>query len=786
MASRAQDVPSVAEVVVTAQRREQSLRNVPISISVASGKDIQAQGFRDMTDLQGFTPSLQAQADVRGTAILVRGIGTTGSNLGFEQAAPTFIDGMHFGRGSSIVNAFLDIERVEVLRGPQPVFFGQNAASGALNITTRKPGSVWKGYVLGETGNNAMRTVELAFGGPVSDTLGVRVAVKYDANEGHLTNVWTGGKFPHKEVRVGRVTLRWRPTDALQITAKAEAAHQQTGGRSVALALTPGNPNPLDATYVVYPNGGFQQIGTPSIPLTTRFGDRGLTLGPTFLRLPPQVRRGFGSARNTDLLDLSRVAAEQDFLPGTETRPWHTNVNIDYAFGNGLVLTSLSGFNHHWRYGRITNTENGVFAIVRTNELEIVDTFSQELRLTSPTGGFLEWMAGAYYQKEDLSTDIDMKNAQFRTRIFNQITRTTAQQTNKWLSGFGAATLNLADRWSLDLGGRYTEVNKAASAAGWEGYWIVEGGGRATRHGQVVVGMGPITPTGVTVADTYKTSDFNPQAVLRWRPTHDLSLYAKYAESFKSGGFDFGKARLDAGRKDAFVFGDETAVNYEIGARAGFWDGRATADLTFFWSTFTGLQQSAFDERLGRNIVRNAAGQRVRGVEFDANVAATDHLTLGLNGALYDGKVTSFPGATCSDQEFQAGLCTGPNGTIDRSGFPALNTPNWTYVLNADYWRPVSGNYKIMFRGNFKHSDGYLTDDTYSSMVKMDQHMDLSVILGFGPRDDRWRLSIWGRNLLQPLPTYHPEADIFPDGLVETNVSPSMLRTYGVQLRYDF
>jgi iron complex outermembrane receptor protein len=234
------------------------------------------------------------------------------------------------------------------------------------------------------------------------------------------------------------------------------------------------------------------------------------------------------------------------------------------------------------------------------------------------------------------------------------------------------------------------------------------------------------------------------------------------------------------------VFNDETAKNYEVGARTSFWEGRASADLTLFWSEFEGLQQSAFDERLGRNIVRNAAGQRVRGVEFNLSVAPIDNLVLGVNGAIYDGEVTSFPGATCGEQEFQAGLCTGPNGTIDRSGYPALNTPDWVYVVNGDYWVPVAGHYKITLHGNFKHSAGFLTDDAYSSMVKMDEHEDLSLTLGFGPQDNKWRISLWGRNLLEPVPTYHPEADIFPDGLAEANITPSMLRTYGVQVRYDF
>ena len=168
------------EIVVTAQRRAQSLQDVPISIQAITGDEMVRQGFRTMNDMSVFSPGLVVKVEEEEQGLMLRGAGTQSKGVGVEAAVPAFIDGIHFGRASSLKSAFLDVEQVEVLRGPQPVFFGQNATAGALNIRSRRPGEEWQGKAIAEMGNMGRQSIEGAVGGPVTDTFGIRLAGKYD------------------------------------------------------------------------------------------------------------------------------------------------------------------------------------------------------------------------------------------------------------------------------------------------------------------------------------------------------------------------------------------------------------------------------------------------------------------------------------------------------------------------------------------------------------------------------------------------------------------------------
>lgn len=204
---------ALEEIVVTAQRRSQSLQEVPISIDAISGEEIRQQGFRNMDQLADFSPSILIDNRIQDQDIAIRGVGTTGNNLTLEQAAPTFVDGIHYGRTSQIKNAFMDLERVEVLRGPQPVYFGQNATAGAFSLTTKKPTPEWEGNINAEVGNFGRKTVEAAVGGPITDTFGIRVAGKWDTMDGYLEDIFTGNDFPEGRDYAGRAIVQWTPTE---------------------------------------------------------------------------------------------------------------------------------------------------------------------------------------------------------------------------------------------------------------------------------------------------------------------------------------------------------------------------------------------------------------------------------------------------------------------------------------------------------------------------------------------------------------------------------------------
>jgi outer membrane receptor protein involved in Fe transport len=234
-------------------------------------------------------------------------------------------------------------------------------------------------------------------------------------------------------------------------------------------------------------------------------------------------------------------------------------------------------------------------------------------------------------------------------------------------------------------------------------------------------------------------------------------------------------------------------------------DNRFRYDLTAFWMETDDMQIATTDVRDGipqGSESTNAGKQRVRGFEFGLTSAITDRLTVNFNGASMDGVMVEFEGAGCTPAEF-AVADTGPcistaesialvgddsaEGLIDRSGEEAPRTPDWKFALEVDYWYPLFNNYKAMFNYNIAYSDGYIDNvEDFDKMIKWNTHMDINLNVGFGDINDVWRVSFWGRNLLEASTSYNEEFDVELDGLATENLSSADFFTYGVQLQYNF
>lgn len=826
------------EVVVTAQRREQLMQDVPVSLEAFSGEELHKQGLRTMDDLADLSPSVEIDIRTQDQDISIRGIGTTGNNLTLEQAAPTFVDGVHFGRTSMIQSAFLDLDRVEVLRGPQPVYFGQNATAGAFSLTTRKPTPTWEGDLHGEAGNFGRYTLEGGIGGPINETLGIRVAGKWDTVDGFMEDIVSGDPFPARTDKAGRMILEWAPTSDFNATFQISGASVEAGADGSAYCLTGGEPEPYQYAWAI---PGVSEIADDIdfTPLDDDcFSDKGISNEGPFLAPPTDLTQEDADAGILDIRNMARQVKD-NLKAEDQTDSMFTYLELNYLLDSGIELSSLTGYID---YDRSYFRDNGGAPFVTNlqNRTEDSQSFSQEFRVASVLGSTWEWMVGAYYKQEDLSLVSDTIRANIRRpRRYND-----AWQDSEWLSGFASVTYNfMNDKASIDVGGRYSQVKKTAFIQGYGATWIFDvdptaglpgagcidgvttevcfednedviplGGGRWT-HGwrtDVIADVWDgVAPVGITDMDptirrtpgpyraSLKEDHFDPQVVFRYRPTDDVSLYAKWAQAFKAGGFDTGASSL-ADDLDAFQFDPEYAENYEVGARATFWNGRARGGITLFETTVEDLQIATTDLESG-SVSTNAGEQRTRGIEFDLAMVVTDQLALTVSGALMDGEMVEYQGAGCTDAEERADLCITEEesielvgddsleGTIDRSGEPAPRTPDWKITVGVDYEVPLMDRYLGTFNGTFDFSDGYIDDvEDFSKITMWDEHTDVNVSIGFGDINGQWEVAVFGRNLLEARPEYFPGYDVSADGFESKNLSIGDFRTYGLQFTYNY
>ncbi len=885
------------EVIVTAQRREQSLQEVPVSVEAFVAAEIQRQGYRDLNELGNFSPSVYI-SDEHPTEQdqSIRGFGTFGRNLTLEQAVPIFVDGIHFGRPAQVKLAFLDPARVEVLKGPQPVFFGQNATAGAFNIVSAGPTPTWEGYVDAEVGSFETTVMRGAYGGPLTDRLGVRVAGSYEDGDGFMEDVVTGGSAGAYENVGGRVIMEFTPSDRLALTGKVEyskitrdssmAAQCLTGGPLIWRRGQEGNPAPPGwqgeanpAIWAGPPAGvGWADGGFPNgFGLPTNcgedIGNKGSHAGGLVVAPPDNVR---DEEHHFGILDIRAAAQEWfqrttrsgriDDLKETLASP-NAYFELDYQMENDIQVTWLTGFSS---MDRVNVTGSSVPFLLSTRERsEDFTQYSSELRFTSGPGR-IEWMTGLFWQ--DTNLDIEANNP--RASVSRGLRYNFANEQQEWKSAFATLTFNfMDDRASFDVGGRWTDLDKTGAISQVSSTWIYDVNPCDPRANTVgrVPGTGdnnpatcPLHPDAVrvTAADAefllpganvnnlwhipyrgdryapsswigsraqavglmipvdnegllgrhdgpfdadnggnFSQNEFMPQLTFRYRPNDDHSLFARYAESFKAGGFDTGVQSLPAD-VDELRFESESGWTIEFGSKGNLWDGRARYDVTLFQTTFKDFQvQSATGLLENPFIAINAGEQMVSGVEAGLTSAVSDRLTLSIAAALMNGEFTYFPDSGCNRPELRD-AATGPcrtleeaialgnpdlEGTIDRSGTPSPKTPDYKVVFGVDWETPVSQGFLLSLNAKGYISDGYLTDTSgFDPVISMDEHADLNLTVGIGPQNGPWEVAVYGRNLLEPKVTYHPEDDVRDDGIVSQHLSRNNFATYGFKLRYNF
>ncbi|NND83365.1 MAG: TonB-dependent receptor [Gammaproteobacteria bacterium] len=777
------------EIVVTAQKRTESLQDIPISITTISGDKIEQAGIGNLEDLSAYVPNLMLSENAVATSIIMRGIGP-GANQSFEQSVGLYVDGIHLAKGRQTRTGLFDLERVEVLRGPQGILFGKNTLAGAVNVTSATPqvGDEFGGKISVGFESHDGHTVEGNLNGSVSENLALRLAFKDHENDGYLPNSITGQDGPTTDETLWRFAATWEPSDNTSVKFKhAEGEHTRVGGTAVVKTLQPVANLGAAAQLAFGVIGGF----FPSVGSNVAQGILDLN------------RDAVSIGGNALAASLGEATVPGEKPEGTDTENKDTSLNIDVDFGDGYTFTSVTGYSEY-EYEDGIDTDFLPIQFVGRSDISEYDQISQEFRITSDPSRKFSYIAGAYWEEQTQEIDrivvfdgtlglpapvmtaiigapsllaippsvtgaLGLPFGLNGVTIFNQAGRVSnwRQETDAW-AVFFQGEWQLTDNLTLTAGARYTEEDKFAVAST---RITTDTTGLATPNPSPLLAgaLRRVAPTTFDhdFVEKRTTDQVTPGVSLEWARSDDSLYYASYSEGFKSGGFNAVDDQApDLVRDtppftipgDGWRYEDETATSFEIGGKHTLLDGAMNFNWSLFTSEYDDQQVSTF---VGVGfVVRNAATSEVDGLETEIRWQATDNLFLGANVALLDASYGAFPTAGCTAEQASdiaggaasSGSCTiriGADGNAlanqDLAGGSLTHAPDYSGSLFLDYNRPFNDTMEWFFAADVNFTDGYLLTGDLDPLDFQDSFQKLNVRAGM--RGENWEFMVFGRNI---------------------------------------
>ncbi|MCH4269686.1 MAG: TonB-dependent receptor [Brevundimonas sp.] len=731
------------EVVVTARRREERLKDVPISAVAISGEQIANRNIVALDDLGAYTPNFKQTPAIISPYRVLRGV-SSGSNFSFDQAVGAFTDGLYIGRAQLGRLPFYDIDRVEVLRGPQVILFGNSTTGGALSTTTRKPGFDFAGdFRASYEFANEETIVEGGVTLPFSQQFAVRVAgfsqvMKQGWVKGTFDGVSRDGAEP--DTQAIRVTALWQPNDKLSATLRYERADINVYGGIQEVVLNRLN-NPLVA------EANFDRRRTVGSPAP--FGvDRATGVPDDYIHLDPQIWLG----------------------------------TIDYQLGD-FTLTSQTGY-LDFDFAQGVESDWVPAAVAQIVQGENYRQFSQEFRISGEVGGFLDLQAGAYYQKDN---KYGFRRFQFNPPAAGSPLppiglRVTSDQDSESWSAFADLIFKVTDRLRVGVGARYTETERTTDQTN---HAVVAGTGVLApifETTYIAPGRSIFSALGGTPHDYLGIEDseshLQPQVLVQYDLAPNVMGYVKYVKGAKAGGYDWS---YQGATPRGGVFLPEQAESYEGGVKGTFLNRSLSLDLQVFRTDFTDLQVSAYDG-VSSQIVRNAAAQRSQGVELEGSWRPLPALTLNFNGAYLDSKYLEFPGGTCNVPQRLA-TPAGVVCTQDLSGTTPPFLSKWSGNFAIQY-AGTAGDFEVTprleigYRSSYNASTNNDPAGMQSGYTTIDGRIQLTKV------GAPWTVAVFGKNLTDEL-----HMEFFLDAPLLTGVHSATSnrgRQIGVQVSAKF
>ena len=691
-------VNAVDEVVVTARRREENLKDVPSAVSAYSADKLERAGALDITSLQQITPNTTVQVARGSNSTLIsfiRGVGQQDPLWGFEPGVGLYVDDVYLARPQGAVLDIFDIQRIEVLRGPQGTLYGRNTIGGAIKYVTREIGAEPELKVRGVFGSYGQHDEVISGKMPIfGDTLGISAAVaKYD-HDGYGHNIHTGADHYNKDVTAARASLEWRPTDAFFFRLSGDIVRDDSN-----------------------PRHGHREVPTINV-----FG----------VTVP-------GEGVLPNVYDTNAGSGDQNYV-----RSSGVSFLGQWKMSDQLTFKSISAYRSGLTRGTIdfdNEPEAYLDVPARYNDHQ----FSQEFQLTY-SGDRLQGVAGVYYFNGASAGAFDTVVSQLNLTI-----ATEGHVDTRSYAAFADVSYQLTDDINISLGGRWTKDEKTGQV-----YRQNFTGIRSPLFGNPAAVPGLLRSNFTSSRDFEK---FTPRASISYKMTPDVTTYLSYSQGFKSGGFDM-RADQILTPDSVNGYAPETVTSYEIGAKGYFFDHRLMLNTAIFLAKYRD-QQITLQTPVGASIasqVLNAGRSHMSGVEMEGQLTVNSWLTGNFSFGYIDAKFDEYKALDLSSLPFTV---RDFSNTRFFQNTPPW-TSNFSLNMHHDFGDRGAVNFtpSVSYRGKFHMFEvptqldqtGYFLWDATVQWKSADNRYTVALV-GKNLTDERYRIG--GYNFPQSLATYY-------------------------------
>ena len=678
---------SLEEVVVTARRRSESLQDVPIAVTAFSSRDLAIKGNSDITELAQAVPSVTLEPSRATSSTLtafIRGVGQQDPLAGYEQGVGLYLDDVYMARPQGNVIDIYDVERIEILRGPQGTLYGRNTVGGAIKYVTRRLDDEFSGSVKATYGEYDQVDLVGTVSVPVSDSFRIGGTVASFQRDGYGENKTTGDEHYNKDVFAYRLSAEWLPTEDVLV----RFAYDDTTDKS----------NPV-AGYRVRP---------------------GAVSGDPVL---------------SDIYDTTAGASENVSTSGingnneVEADGWM--VSVDWNFGDNYTFRSITAEREDYTESVIDFDSLAVddfdAPVIYDNE-----QFTQEFQLLY-NGEKMNLVTGLYYIDAEASNDFDVVLGQLgRTAYGSELTAYTGGEvtTESW-SAFADLTWNFTDKLSVSVGGRYTDDKRTADVL--RASYLGAGGSPFFGNDDALF-LG--ASSDYQAEETW--TDFSPRVNISYLWTDDITVYGGYSQGFKAGMFDPRGANFATPAVEEGV-DPETLDSYEIGIKSSYWDGRAITNVALFYSEYTDMQvpgsvgidtdgDGINDDFAGT--LTNAGEAEISGIEIEGTFLFTENFSMQVAASFLDAQITEW---IVNDVDVSDNRSV--QNTPEEMAYVAFNY--LTEALGGD----LNLNANWSYRGDstqFEYAAPVMDQDAYDMF-------NASVV--WVSASEAWLLGLYGKNL---------------------------------------